>query len=72
MEPKGFLIYAYRGIACALSSNFGHEHYPSDNLLQNTYTHGVNKIPSYGYCFPSRFELLFFGGKERFFFCLNS
>jgi len=46
MESKGFLIYANRGIACALSSNFGHEQYPSNNLLQNNYTHGVYKIPS--------------------------
>jgi hypothetical protein len=47
MEPKGFLIYPNKGIACALlSSNFGHEKYPSNNLLQNNYAHGVCKIPS--------------------------
>jgi hypothetical protein len=46
MEPKRFLIYANRGIACALSSDFGHEQYPLDNLLQNNYAHGVYKIPS--------------------------
>jgi len=46
MKSKGFLIYANRGIACALNNNLGHEKYPSNNLLQNKDTHGVYKIPS--------------------------
>jgi hypothetical protein len=71
MEPKGFLIYPNKGIACALSNNYGHEQYPFDNLLQNNYAYGVYKILSSMYCFLSRFELLFFGGKKRF-FCLSA
>ncbi len=46
MEPKKFLIYLNKGIARALSSNFGHEQYPFDSLYQKKSTHGVYKIPS--------------------------
>jgi hypothetical protein len=45
MEPKGFLIYPNRGIACALS-NFGHKQYPSNTLDQNNSIHDVYRIPS--------------------------
>lgn len=45
MEPKGFLIYPNRGIACALS-NYRHKQYPSSNLDQNNSIHGVYRIPS--------------------------
>jgi len=34
MEPKGFIIYINKGIACALN-NFGHKQYPSNSLDQN-------------------------------------
>jgi len=66
MEPKGFLMYPNRGIACALQK-FRHKQYPSNILDQSNSIHGVYKIPSWGYCFLSRFEFLIFGGKERFF-----
>jgi hypothetical protein len=46
MEPKGFQMYPNRGIAQGLSSNYGHEQYPSDNLYQIFFAHGVYKIPS--------------------------
>jgi hypothetical protein len=46
MEPKGFLIYLTRGIAHALSNNFGHEQYLSDSMYQKKSAHGVKKIPS--------------------------
>jgi hypothetical protein len=29
-----------------LSSNFGHEQYPSDTMYQKNFAHGVYKIPS--------------------------
>jgi hypothetical protein len=45
MEPKGVLICPYRGIAFALS-NFGHKHYPFNNLDQNNSIHGVYIIPT--------------------------
>ncbi len=45
MEPKGFLIYFNRGIACALS-NFGHKQYPANSLDKNNSINGVYKIPS--------------------------
>jgi hypothetical protein len=45
MEPKGFLIYPNKGIACALN-NFGHKQYPSNSLDQNNSIHGVYRIPS--------------------------
>jgi hypothetical protein len=44
MEPKGFMGYLERGIACGLN-NFGHEHYPFNSLNQNNSTHGVYKFP---------------------------
>ncbi len=53
---KGFKIYPNKGIACALS-NFGHKQYPSNGLDQNNSIHCVHKIPSWGYCIPSRFLL---------------
>jgi hypothetical protein len=43
MEPKGFLIYPKRGIAHALSNNFGHEQYPFNSLHQKHSFHGVYK-----------------------------
>jgi hypothetical protein len=45
MEPKGFLIYPNRGIACTLN-NYGHKKYPSNSLYQKNSIHGVYKIPS--------------------------
>ncbi len=51
MEPKGFMGYLKRGNACELSS-FGHEQYPSDNLNQNNWAHGVYRLPQWGYYFP--------------------
>jgi len=45
MEPKGFIIYPNRGIACALN-NFRPKKYPSKSLDQNNSNHGVYKIPS--------------------------
>jgi hypothetical protein len=45
MEPKGFMGYLERGIACEFNS-YGHEQYPFDNLFQNNYAHGVYKILS--------------------------
>ncbi len=51
---QGFLIYLERGIAHALN-NYRHERYPFDSLNQNNSTHGVYRIPPWGYCFPSRF-----------------
>jgi hypothetical protein len=66
MEPKGFLIYSSRGIACALS-NYGHKHYPSNNLDQNNSINGVSYYPHEGIAFFFRFELLILGGKEFFF-----
>jgi hypothetical protein len=45
MEPKGFLIYSSRGIACAFN-NFGHKQYPSNNMDQNNLVNGVYMLPS--------------------------
>jgi len=45
MEPKRFIIYLKRGIACALS-NSGHKQYPSKSPNQNNSNHGVYGIPS--------------------------
>jgi hypothetical protein len=45
MEPKGFLIYLNRGIACALN-NYKHKQYLFNNLNKNNSIHGVYKIPS--------------------------
>jgi hypothetical protein len=53
------------GIARALS-NYGHKQYPFNSLDQNNSIHGVYTILSWGYCFPSRFELNFFGVKKGF------
>jgi hypothetical protein len=44
MEPKGFLIYSNRGIACALN-NFGHKQYPFNSLDQNNSINGVYMLP---------------------------
>jgi len=43
MEPKGFMGYLERGIACELNS-FGQEHYPSNSLNQNNSAHGVYRF----------------------------
>jgi hypothetical protein len=56
MEPKQFLIFLKRGITHALC-NFGHKQYPSHSLDQNNSIHSVYKLPSWGYCIPSRFCL---------------
>jgi hypothetical protein len=40
MEPKGFIIYPDRDIACALNS-FEHKQYPSNSLDQNNSINGV-------------------------------
>jgi hypothetical protein len=45
MEPKRFIMYHKKGIACPLS-NFGHKQYPSKILDQNNSNHGVDIIPS--------------------------
>jgi hypothetical protein len=45
MEPKGFLIYSNKGVACALN-NFGHKQYPSNNLDQNNSINDVYRKPS--------------------------
>jgi hypothetical protein len=45
MEPRGFIIYPNRVIACALN-NYGNKQYLSNNLDQNNSNHGVYKIPS--------------------------
>jgi hypothetical protein len=45
MDPKGFLIYYNKGIACALS-NYGHKQYPSNNLDPNNSINGVYILPS--------------------------
>ncbi len=39
-QPKGFMGYATRGNACALSIP-KHEQYPFDNLNQNNLAHGL-------------------------------
>ncbi len=54
IDPKGFLGYPTRGIACALNIPT-HKYYPSDILDQNNLAHGVYWIPQIGYCFPCRF-----------------
>jgi hypothetical protein len=51
MDPKGVLIYPYRGITFALR-NFGQKQYPSNSFDQNNSIHGVYRIPIEGYCFP--------------------
>ncbi len=43
MEPNVFMGYCKRGIASVLSS-FGHEQYPSHNLNQNNFAHGVYNV----------------------------
>jgi len=40
IDPKGFLGYPTRGIACALNIPT-HKYYPSDILDQNNLAHGV-------------------------------
>jgi hypothetical protein len=40
IEPKGFLGYPTRGIACALNIPT-HKYYPSDTLNQNNLAHVV-------------------------------
>jgi hypothetical protein len=40
MEPKGFIIYRDKDIACALNY-FGHKQYPSNSLKQNNSINGV-------------------------------
>jgi hypothetical protein len=40
IEPKGFMGYSTKGIACALSIP-RYEYYPFDTLDQNNLTHGV-------------------------------
>ncbi len=50
MEPKGFLIYLNRGIACALKK-FKHKQYPSNILDQSNSIHGVYRIPHEGVAF---------------------
>jgi hypothetical protein len=54
IEPKWFLGYPTRGIACALSI-LKHEQYHSDSLDQNNVAHGVYWIPQAGYWFSCRF-----------------
>jgi hypothetical protein len=63
---KGFLIYFKRCIACALN-NSRHKRYPSNSLDQNNSIHGVYRVPSRGYWFPSKFKFLIFGSKDNFF-----
>jgi hypothetical protein len=41
--------------------------YPFNILDQNNSIHGIYKILSWGYYFPSRFELFFFGVNKGFF-----
>jgi hypothetical protein len=65
MEPNFFFIYPKKGIAHVLN-NFGHKKYPSSSLDKNDSIHGVYGIPSWGYCFSFRFELLIFGAKKGF------
>ncbi len=43
MEPKAFMGYLERGIACSLSL-FGHEQYLSNSLDQNNSAHGMYSV----------------------------
>ncbi len=53
-NPRDFWYTLWKVIAHALS-NYGHMKYPYNNLDQNDSVHGVYKIPSWVYCFLSRF-----------------
>jgi hypothetical protein len=65
MEPKGFMGYPKRGSACELS-NYGYEHYPSDNqnkiiepmVFANYPKHGITFLLSFGMAmqYPSTFQ----------------
>ncbi len=57
MEPKGFIIYPNRGIACALR-NYGHKQYPSNSLDQNNSIIVFTKYPHKGIAFLLSIALL--------------
>jgi len=62
MESKGGLIYPYRGIAFALNISNA----PPIALTKIIQSMVFIEYPHEGIAFFFRFELLIFGGKERF------